>query len=335
MPPKPNIIRTEEDAWNVLNQWLNNEPIADVEFDGWPQLSIAITGNDYNSSLNTGQMSAFIDFKMVMGRAYAAIAHGAYDARRLRSSEEDELEFTTEVKTGSSLADTDFSPLVTAFSQIVTTHPHISLAAAIVLGLLFVSRPLIRQHLENKAKQIDSDERRKLIELVEKNTPQENAHVKSLDKAIARICRVYPQFAMALPDASHAHWRLTSSASDADKMTISGIELSQEQLEALGDRRSFRNAEVEMVEDTFQVLGVIRVRKNYRVQLRSKNLYISAMYKPPEMTDARARRLAGCITSSQLIKATIELKRLEKSHVIGRLMKFQLIQNAIGEAQED
>ena len=158
-------IRNEEDAWAVLDQLLDDKRVGLIEFDGWPRLGIKIEGEGYSSSLNTGQMLAFVEFKLVMSRAYCSIAHGSYDARRLKKHEEEQLQLTTTVKKGSSITDTDFTSLVNAFAQIVTQFPQVTLAAAVVLSLSLVARPMILKHLENKAKQLDVDERSKLISL--------------------------------------------------------------------------------------------------------------------------------------------------------------------------
>lgn len=43
-------------------------------------------------------MAPLLDFKKTIARTYSAIAHGAYDMRRLREDEDDQLQFNTEVK---------------------------------------------------------------------------------------------------------------------------------------------------------------------------------------------------------------------------------------------
>lgn len=98
-------VTCDNDAWALLEAWIKQEDLGEVEFDGWPVLGIKIRGDEYQASLNSGQMSALVDLKMVLGRTYSLVAHGAYDMRRLRSEEEEALQFTTKVRRGSSILD--------------------------------------------------------------------------------------------------------------------------------------------------------------------------------------------------------------------------------------
>lgn len=315
-------IRTEDEAWQVLESWLAERPIGLVEFENWPLLHIKISGDSYSSSLNTGQMSALVEFKQTMGRAYASIAHGSYDARRLRSNEEDKLEFSTELKKGSSIAETNYTSLVDAFAQIASNHSHLTLAAAIVIGLTFVSTPIILKFLEVRSKQIDAAERAKLLELVQSSTAEDKRRLKVMEKAITKICKTYPQFSQVTPDASAAYWRLAGSAANADSMEISGIKLSKSHLQALSQRRLGRATDLEEITDEFSVTGIVKIQKSYRVQLKSSTTHLSAIYRSPEMTPAKIKKLMTCITESQTIDATIELKTVDGSQVIGRLLSF-------------
>lgn len=322
-------ISSDEEAWDLLAAWVEGAEIPPVaEFNGWPRLRISISGEGYRSSLTTRQMAAYLNFRLVMGRAYSAIAHGAYDARRLKSYEEDQLELNTEVRNGSSVADTDFSTLVSAFAQIISANPTTSLIAAIVLGLLFVSRPIVLQHLENRSKQIDSEERGRLVDLLAQITQEDRAKQKLLERAVGKISKAYPQFSAVLPAATAAHWRLTASAANADRMTVSGLDLSQEHLEALAERRSYREAVIEEVEDVFDVRGIVRVQSAYRVQLQSKTMHLSATYRAPEMTDSRVKKLVSCITTGRRVFAQVEIKTVEKAHVIGRLRSFKALDDS-------
>lgn len=317
-------IKNETTAWQILEMWLADKPIDFVEFEHWPLLNIKISGDSYSSSLNTGQMAALVEFKKTMGRAYASIAHGAYDARRLRTYKEEQLEFSTELKKGSSLAETNYTSLVDAFAQIISIHPNLSIAAAIVMGLTFVSKPIILKFLENRSKQIDATERMQLVSLVQSTTDEDRKRWTIMEQAIAKICQSYPQFAQVIPDASAAYWRLAGSAANADSMEISGIKLSKKQLEALSERRTVRNAELEDITDEFQVIGIVKIQNSYRVQLKSKTTHLSAIFRSPEMTPVRVKKLMTCMTDSQTIDATVELKTVDGSQVVGRLMKFTL-----------
>ena len=143
MTAQTTIISNEDEAWDILRRWMDKEDIGEVEFKDWPVLSINIKGEDYSSSLNSSQMAALIEFRKTIGRAYAVVAHGSYDMRRLKIDEEEQLEFSTTIKRGSSITDTDLSPLVQAFASVVTANPTSSLIAGVIIGLALVARPVI------------------------------------------------------------------------------------------------------------------------------------------------------------------------------------------------
>lgn len=315
------IVSSEDDAWELLARWNRRESIGEVEFKNWPILQINIKGEDFNSSLNSSQMAALVDFKKTIARAYSSIAHGSYDMRRLKAEEEEQLEFSTCVKKGSSLTDTDLTPLVQALASAVNTHPTATLAAAIIIGLALVAKPVILKHYENRAKQIDADERIRLIDL--SLTAREQKQYALFESSVAKLEKIYPQLSKVLPDAASGFWRFASASANADVMSVAGIELSQDDLEILSERRQNRPTDIAEIEQEFMVVGVTKHHNIYRIQLTSQNLNLSATYRHPQLTDTRVRRLMNCMSTSTPILAKLEVKVVDKSQVSGRLMRFK------------
>lgn len=318
-------VTNDEDAWQLIELWLSGQPIPTLEFSGWPTLRITINGDHYESSLRSGQMEALIGFKQSMGRAYAAIVHGAYDKRRLKKVEDERLEFTTTVKKGSSITETDLSPLVHAAAQVMQTHQIETLIAAVVIGLALVARPLVLKHFENKAKQMDIDERRDLISLTSQITPQDRARAKTHELATKRLSKKFPSFEHLVPDVATSFWHLANSTADADLVTIGNdVELTAHHLEILSERRRRRKSKNETVEDTFEVSGIVKIDQNYRLQLRSDTAIFSVLYRPPTMTEAKIKRLMNCMTSSRTVDAKISIRSVEGAQVSGELLSFRV-----------
>lgn len=315
------IVTNEADAWNILQRWLNKEEIGEVEFEGWPILSINIRGEDYKSSLNSSQMAALVEFKKIVSRSYSVVTHGSYDMRRLKLDEEEQLEFTTQVRPGSSLTDTDLTPLVQAFASAVTTHPTMSVIFGIVVALALVARPVILKHYETRAKQIDAEERARLMDL--SLTAAERAHYSTFEKALKRLERVYPQLSRAIPEVSAGFWRFASASANADEMTVAGIKLTQSDLEILSERRQRRARDVSEVEQVFDIVGITKHQSAYRVQLASSNLTLTALYRWPQMTDAKVRRLMTFMAASKPVIAKLEIQVVDKAQVMGRLIRFK------------
>ncbi|MBN3856150.1 hypothetical protein G3N59_22510 [Paraburkholderia sp. Ac-20340] len=315
-------IRSEEDAWELIDIWLAGQSIPTLDFENWPALRIKIDGKGYASSLRSGQMEALIGFRQSMGRAYAAIAHGAYDMRRLKKAESEQLEFTTTVRKGSSIADTDLSPLIHAAAQVVQNRPIESLIAAVVVGLAIVAKPIILKHFENKAKQLEIEDRNQLLSLTQQITTQDRERWEKLDSAIERLSSKFPALDQLIPDVSTSFWQLASSAADANNVQIGDVNLNSHQLDVLSERRKRRKSDTQTIDDIFIVDGIVKIGPNYRIQLRSETAQFSVLYREPEMTPTKIKRLINCMTSTKAIRATITVRIVEKSQVSGELLRF-------------
>lgn len=315
-------IKNESDAWEFVEKWMSGEEVLPPSFDGWPHLNFTIKGDEYKSSLRSGQMDALISFQMSMGRAYASIAHGAYDKRRLTKAEEEQLEFTTTVKKGSSITETDLTPLVHAVSQLVTNRPIESLVAAVIIGLAIVSKSAILKHFDNKSKQMEQSVQLQLIHLTDQITQADRARWKTLDAVLKKLGTKFPSIEKIVPDVSRAYWHLANASSNANSVEISGVNLSSADLDVLSERRRSRPTNVTEVTESFSVEGIMKIGSQYRVQLRSETYHLSALYRTPHMSDAKVSRLIKRMTSSQKIIATVKIKVIEGSQIQGELLKF-------------
>lgn len=318
-------VTSEEDAWLLLERWLNGDPVQTIEFEGWPHLKITVKGKLYSSSMRSGQMEALIEFQMSMGRAYAAIAHGSYDKRRLKREEEETLEFSTSVQKGSSILDTDLTPLIEALSKLVVNNPIESLIAGTVVSLALISRPMVLKHFENKAKQMDSVERDKLVNLIDKLTSEDQERASLFDRAIEKLTGSFPAIPQIVPDLARSYWRFAAASNDAESMEVANTTLTRESLEILSEKRANRPYIKQTVEDVFNVEGIVKIGNRYRVQLKGKSYHISVAYTDISVIRKGISQLTKAMTSSQPIQATVEVKKIDRSIVTGRLLEFSLV----------
>ncbi len=302
---------------------MSGAQVKQPSFKGWPVLDIKLSGEDYESSLNSGQMSALVDLKDVFGRAYSVVAHGAYDMRRLRANEDEQLQFTTKVKKGSSILETDFTPLVKAFSNAVGSNPELALIAALALGLTLVSRPVILKHYENRAKQLEIEDKKLLLASI-RPQPGDKEKLELLDKAVAKLTAVYPQFSQVVPDARSAFWRFASSSVDADSLTIDGLVLSQDDLELLANKRSRRIGDKETIHEVCTVKYVRKNGAHYMVGLQGKNISLGAKFMKPQLSDAKIAKLVKHMTKEEKIETELEVRVVDKANLSGRLIKFKI-----------
>jgi len=314
-------IRTEQDAWELLDLWVKGGSIPQVNFENWPILQINIKGDDYQSSLNSGQMASLVELKKVFGRGFAVIAHGAYDMRRLKVEEDDSLQFTTKVKKGSSILETDFTPLVRAFAGAVINNPGMAIVSATLIGLALVARPVIIKFYENKAKQLDIAERQGLLDL--RLSPPEQKQYAIFEGALKKLVESHPQFSQMMPDARDAFWKFASSSVDADTMTIAGLQLGKDDLEILSGRRTRQENEVKRIRGVFTVKSVTSKGELFRVVLESAEKTINAVYRSPELTDARVKRLTARMVEKKPIQATVDIRTVDRASLDGRLISFK------------
>ncbi len=316
-------VSSDEDAWSLVEDWLKDRELGDVEFNNWPVLGIKINGDDYHASLNSGQMAALLDLKMVLGRTYSLLAHGAYDMRRLRDEEYESLQFTTKVKKGSSILETDFTPVVQAMAGAINAYPGFSVAAAAIIGLTFVARPLIAKHFENRAAQLQAEDRHRLIDLA--LNPQEKVRYRTFEQGVKKLERQQPQFEQVLPDARQSFWHFASASVDAEKVNLAGLELAQDDLEILAEKRTKRPTDTHEVKGVFRVASVKKNGLLFKVGLESKSLVINVVYRKPQLTDARIKRLMTCMANERLIDAKLNVKTVEQAQMSGRLMSFTVV----------
>ncbi|WP_164147010.1 hypothetical protein [Stenotrophomonas maltophilia] len=317
------VIDSDEAAWRLLERLMSGAPASPPKFRVWPVLDIKLSGEDYESSLNSGQMSALVDLKDVFGRAYSVVAHGAYDMRRLKAEEDEQLQFTTKVKKGSSILETDFTPLVKAFSSAVGSNPELSLIAALVLGLTLVSRPVILKHYENRAKQLEIEDKKLLLASIR---PQQGDKEKLelLDRAVRKLTSRYPQFSQVVPDARSAFWRFAASSVDAESLTIDGLILSQEDLELLANKRARRIGDKQTIHETCTVKYVRKNGAHYMVGLQGKNISLSAKFMKPQLSDTKITKLFKHMANEEKIEVELEVRVVDKANLSGRLIKFKL-----------
>jgi hypothetical protein len=319
----PVAVKDDSQAFALLSQWLAGKKIPTAEFVGWPVLSIKVTGDDYDASINSGQMHALTDLRLTVGRAYSVLAHGAYDYRRLKDEEEEELEFKTKLRSGSSITETDFSPLVQAFSTAVHDHPTFSVVGAVLLGLSIVARPMIMKYFENRRASLDAKAQQNLFNFALSATElkQQDLYEKSLEK----LAKTHPQIYRAVADVQGSYWRFASSSIDADKVEVAGITLEHDQIELLSERRQRRPRSVQEIQGIFTVAGVRKDSSRYQIALESTDLSISAVFRKPHLTDTKIRQLLKIFQAGGKIAATIELRSIDGAKPTGRLLRFKAV----------
>jgi hypothetical protein len=314
-------VDSESDAWKLLEDWAKGIAIPPVRFGEWATLTVKLSGGDYQNSLNSGQMAALVEFRMAMGRAYSLLTHGSYDMRKLRAHEEDQLQFTTRVKRGSSILETDFSPVIQAFSGAVTAYPQMAIVATVLLALGMISRPLVSKHLELKAKRLEMEERQHMLTLLTQSN-EGKKKVLLFDRTVKEIEKTYPYFSQVIQDTSGAFWRLASASVDASRVEVAGLVLAHKDLEILSGRSRKTRGSSYAVRRRFKVVSVARKGAGYTVGLEARSLTAKVSYRKPELSESGVIVLMDCLASGELIEAEIDVRTFKRSHYLGVLINF-------------
>ena len=106
-------------------------------------------------------------------------------------------------------------------------------------------------------------------------------------------------------------------------MSVAGLDMTQDDLEILSERRRRRQGDVHEMEQVFKVVSVRKSGAGFKIGLDSKSLSVSALYRKPQLSDARIKRLMSCMASEILIKARVDVRTVDQAQLSGRLISFK------------
>ncbi|MBL8423974.1 MAG: hypothetical protein JNK06_10825 [Candidatus Accumulibacter phosphatis] len=209
--PAPSL-RSEKDAWTLL-EWLLNDPenSTQVEFDGWPIISMKIEGERYAATLPTGLMRQVSEIQGVINRCYGRAAYQR-DARSVKQSERDGIELIFEVSEGSTELKADATGLLDRLGDAMKKPSTANKAAITIVALaLIISGSIVLSSLSDHRLAIEE----KRLEL--------------LAKAIERA----PDLKDATPEFQKVYRDIVASASDADQITVGTSSLPMTEISAI------------------------------------------------------------------------------------------------------
>jgi len=99
------IIRNEEDAWNFLQDALDDqlpEGVFGIAFENWPVIDIKLEGEPFHASLTTKNMEGFLELQKNIYRSYALARYGKPNSQLITKEEKESLSFAVKVSEGSS-----------------------------------------------------------------------------------------------------------------------------------------------------------------------------------------------------------------------------------------
>lgn len=320
-------IHSEEQAWVILARYLDGKSVEKPIFEGWPLMSISIRGEDYLASITAGQMEAYLEFQSTINRAFAALAKGHFDARYLTDSEEEELNLRTEVREGSSLQETDLSPLVQALSSVIEKgSPTELIVGGVLISLALTSPLLIKRFFEGRARELELKNSGDLIAALVNKTAEDTKRLTLYDKCLTAIEKIFPTLIGLMPQLKRAQLSLLSSIGDADSATINGVEINQEQIQELNNRRPRSNRRPKDLQASMQVMSMQKYEGYYKVKLENKHQAMLARLTIEDFTDYKIGRLISAFRKSTMVDFYLRITRTDQATLKGYVLDFTVPQ---------
>ncbi len=274
-------ITSEDDAWRVLSDILNNKIDADdVELDfgdaKWAKVHLNYKGEIFHQTVTASMMRGMVEYQAAFYRTAALLIKDDARTNRLTDQEKDDLELVFKVEEGSSELNAEAAEqLKGVLGKCVDKMSDKQvLTAVIVVALLFFGSPQVANYLNNdvektrietafkeetarieaetKRQEIASTERRDTLQVI-KDLVQENKRKTDLLEQAYKESEAAKRVGELNREAVD---EILRNSSKAEEVTIQGVTLQQNLIREI--TRSQRSSSKDVViKDQFLVVGVV------------------------------------------------------------------------------
>ena len=221
------VIRSDEEAFAWLERYMEgNVDVDGIELEGWPVLTVRLTGNRFDQSLTPTVMKGIIDLQKGINRAYAQSKYGEPSTVKLSQEERNDLEIRVKVDKGSTLLEINFQDFLTnvATKAVTNMDPTTIAVTVISLGVIWGAKASYSKYLED----------RRDARIQEAKTEEEKAHLETKRmEMFAKVVKSAPGLDDEVRYADDARGSLLKGFSGADRTDIAGAELDKETTEDL------------------------------------------------------------------------------------------------------
>jgi hypothetical protein len=189
-------LDTEEEAWALLQEYLENPPESDpddptlFDFGKWLGVSVHLPNTPIDGSISPTMMEAFIALQESIYRTYGLVSWESPDLRYLTNEKKDTLEFRVQVEKGSSDYEVDLSSIIEKIGIEVVSKMDPKMLAITIIGLALIagSAWAFRGWLANRAEirkaELDNEARITELEVMKSAITQNSENMKLLASAI-------------------------------------------------------------------------------------------------------------------------------------------------------
>lgn len=250
------VIRSEEDAYNILQQTLDAQvgPYRHIRFEGWPSFSLYLKGKKFDQSLTPTVMRGLLELQRGVYKSYASAAFSAPN-RRLSEEEKDTLEIKVSVKGGSSSLEINFQEIADKLIEQLGArmNPTEVLYSAVAIAVLYFGTSAYKSYLEHRrdtrAREISDETQRKTLEALKFSTEQETKRTAIIAELAKRDHRI--ENIERLAHATHAE--IVKSLAAGTEANLDGIPLSGAITDILAHNARRKSNEVRL-DGTYRLL---------------------------------------------------------------------------------
>ncbi|TNH04505.1 hypothetical protein FHQ26_01500 [Testudinibacter sp. TR-2022] len=276
------IIQNEQDAYDLLRK-LYHEEVGDVsqlnlEFSGWPQINVRLTGENYKSTITPSIMKAFLKLQDGLYQAYAVALYGKN--KRLSDQEKQSLELVIKVGTGSSKFDDNENINWTSlFGRLIDKMPSKYLLIALLTGIImYFGESYQHNYYENlkheRETQVKSEHEKNLLDAMKLQSELSREAIKENTALVKQVLDFYPLLQEVAIKVNETKEEFLKQAANtgADSIELQGTKLSGEQAKILGNKpRTISELEPIKLDGMYRILTVnTEVKSGFKVKIRNE-----------------------------------------------------------------
>lgn len=243
------IIRSEDDAYEILNKASQNEinRYGAIRFEGWPSFTLHLKGEKFDHSITPTVMRGLCEFQRGLYRSYAA-AKFDDPTKRLTVAEKDALEIKVGVQGGSSIYDISYQQIANKIIEELgpRMNPTEVLVTVVLIAVLFFGSSAYKSYLsarkEVRIKEITDETQKEALATLRFSSEQETkrtvliSQLAKNDHKIENIERL----------AYDTHTEIIKSLSSAYESRLDGIRLTPDVTEILTQNARRKSNEVRL-----------------------------------------------------------------------------------------
>lgn len=313
-------IQNERDAWNVLRQLNNNELLSDcvIDFDGWPNISIQMNGDIFDSTITTNMMGGIIDLEQRLKRAYALLCYGQAKITKLSPDEKENLRLIVKVTKSSSKEDVNLSDVAKSFliKLLGKMDAKYVYKMVIVAMLLYTGQSCLKMWLDHEVED-------KKLEMSKFASSDDDKNVELIKSIISLVLplKIIEQ------DANESRNVLLKSVSEAEKVSIGDTRLTRSDVSQITN--PVRTQAIDLVIHGVFNIDIVNTKAldGYKIVVRDASgdgLVFTADVKLSILTKSQITLLKDASFEKTPVKLTLSAKQLKgeiKSALVNKVEK--------------